>query len=349
MTKTKKPTVRPTLVDVAAEAGVSAITVSRTLRQPDLVSDLMRNKVLAAVDKLGYAPDVAASALASRQTNIVGLLVPSFSNNVFYEVIAGAYDAIEKTRYSIQIGNFHYSPTSEEKLIATFARQKPAGLILSGIDQSELSRDMLLGAPFPIVQIMDICEDPIDMIVGFSNSDAAASGVLHMIEQGYRRIGFIGARMDPRSQKRLVGYRNVMEERGQFDPALIVTTPKPSTVAIGAQLFSDLIARAPDCDAVICNNDDLATGVNFECQRRNISVPGEFGICGFNDLGTTSEMVPRVTSVFTPRYQIGAKAIGLLIQAIENHDRETPKIMDLGFDLRVRQSTCRLDELAGRN
>jgi len=201
---------------------------------------------------------------------------------------------------------------------------------------------MLKDAPFPIVQIMDITDNPIDMIVGFSNSDASASAVSHMIEQGYRRIGFLGTRMDPRSQKRLAGYRRVLEQYNLLDPALIVTTPKPSTVAVGSQLLSDLLARSPDCDGVICNNDDLAAGVNFECQRRNISVPGEFGICGFNDLGTTSEMVPRVTSVFTPRYQIGVKAITLLIAAIEDGSMDNPKILDLGYKLRIRQSTSRL-------
>lgn len=331
---------KPTLIDVGREAGVSAITVSRALRQPEKVSDSLRAKVQAAVKKLGYVPDVAAATLASKRSNIIGMLVPSFSNSVFADVLAGAYEAIRDTNYTIQIGNVQYSALTEEALLPGFLNLRPAGLIVAGVDQTDAARQMLQAAPCPIVQIMDISPNPIDMMVGFSHVDGAAAAVEHMVSQGFRRIGFLGARMDSRTQKRLAGYRMALEQNGLFDETRVMTTQAASSVAIGGHLVADLLARAPDCDAVFCNNDDIAIGAAFECQRRGVRIPQDLGICGFNDLGITSQMHPAVTSVFTPRFEIGKRAIEMIVQALTQDPEIHEKCVDLGFVLRPRASTA---------
>ena len=122
------------------------------------------------------------------------------------------------------------------------------------------------------------------MMVGFSHFDGGRAATEHLIEAGYRRIGFIGARMDPRSQRRLAGYRAAMEAAGLFDPRLITTTPVPSSVTLGRELLRDALAKMPTLDGVFCNNDDIALGVLFECHRASIAVPKTIGIVGFNDL-----------------------------------------------------------------
>ena len=129
----------------------------------------------------------------------------------------------------------------------------------------------------PIAQIMEIGDSPVDMMVGFSHYDAGFAAISHLLEQGCRRIGFLGARMDPRVQRRFEGYRDAMKAASLFDPNLVVTTPVPTSVTLGGTLFADLLAQAPDIDAVFCVNDDLALGVLFECQRRQISVPEQIG------------------------------------------------------------------------
>ncbi len=161
----------------------------------------------------------------------------------------------------------------------------------------------------PIVQIMEIGPDPIDMIVGFSHSDAAFAAVSHLIERGYKRIGFLGARMDPRGQRRFDGYRDAMKAASLFNPRFVITTLSPSTVPLGGVLLSDLVTKAPDIDAVFCINDDIALGALFECQRRQIAVPEQLAIVGFNDLEFMASAVPSLTSVRTNRYEMGRKAI----------------------------------------
>ena len=330
---------RPTLADVAAAAGVSSITVSRTIRSPHMVSAKARERVLSAIDRLGYTPDLAASVLASKTSSTIGFLVPSLSNNVFADVLRAVYDGLEGARYVVQIGNFRYSALKEEALIRSFLTQKPAGLILSGLDQSAAALRLLEQASCPVVQIMDHGRPPLDMSVGFSHSDAAEAAVEHLLSCGYRRIGFLGARMDPRTQQRLQGFRTACQRAGVLDEARVVTTPASSEVGIGRQLLEDLLCRAPDTDAVLCNNDDLAVGALMEAQRRNISVPQEFGICGFNDIEMARHIYPSLTTVATPRYEIGAQAIRMILAEIAEAGSVTDRVLDVGFQVVPRQTT----------
>ena len=246
--------------DVAREAGVSAMTVSRALRDPDKVSAKTLVKIRAVVDRLGYVPDPAASALAAGKTNVIGVIVPSVTNNVFSDVMRGIYEAAEGSKWQVQLGNSRYSPLEEENLVRTFLSQKPAGLVLSGLDQSEETSKLLMGADCRIVQIMECGPEPFDMMIGFSHADASAAATRHLLENGYRRPGYIAARLDPRSQRRLAGFRAEAERAGVFEASRIVTTPRPSTVTLGCELVADLLSRAPDTDAILCNNDDLALG-----------------------------------------------------------------------------------------
>jgi LacI family gluconate utilization system Gnt-I transcriptional repressor len=112
----------------------------------------------------------------------------------------------------------------------------------------------------------------------------------------------------------------------------------PTTVTLGGTLFADLLAQRPDIDAVFCVNDDLALGVLFECQRRQIGVPRDLAIVGFNDLEFTASAVPALTSVRTNRYEMGRHAVTMVIDAIEGRRPQEP-VIDLGFQLMVRESS----------
>ncbi|TPL08502.1 MULTISPECIES: LacI family DNA-binding transcriptional regulator [unclassified Mesorhizobium] len=331
---------RPTISDVARKAGVGAITVSRALREPERVSQDLRRQIQAAVDELGYVPDPNARALASARAEVFGVLVPSLTNNVFAEVVRGIYDSLSDSAFRIQLGNTHYSGLEEERLLQVFGPQRPAALIVAGIDQTPASRKLLENAGCPVVQVMETGPDPVDMMVGFSHLDGGRAATEHLLEAGYRRIGFIGARMDPRSQRRLAGYRMAVEKAGLFDPRLITTTPVPSSVTLGRELFRDALAKMPTLDGVFCNNDDIALGALFECHRASIGVPKRIGIVGFNDLDMMQVAFPSVTSIRTPRYEIGRRAVAMALAAIGGKPPQQ-RVVDLGFELMRRESTAR--------
>jgi LacI family transcriptional regulator, gluconate utilization system Gnt-I transcriptional repressor len=331
---------RPTIADVALRAGVGAITVSRTLREPERVSPGLRSQVAAAVAELGYVPDRNARALASARADVVGVLVPSLTNNVFAEVVRGIYDGLGDSHLQVQIGNTHYSGLEEERLLQVFLSQRPSALIVSGIDQTPAARALLENAGCPVVQIMETGPDPVDMMVGFSHFEGGRAVARHLAEAGYRNIGFLGARMDPRSQRRLAGYRAAMEEAGIFDPRLVTTTTVPSSVSLGRELLREARAKMPALDAVFCNNDDLALGVLFECRSASLAVPSDIGIAGFNDLEMMEAAFPSITSVKTHRYEIGKRAVGMARAAIAG-DRPSQRMVDMGFELMPRESTKR--------
>lgn len=331
---------RPTIADVASKAGVGAITVSRALREPERVSLELRRQIMAVVDELGYVPDRNARALASARADVIGVLVPSLTNNVFAEVVRGIYDGLGRGHLQVQIGNTHYSQEAEEDLLQTFLSQRPSALIVSGIDQSPAATVLLERADCPVVQIMEIGPEPVDMMIGFSHYEGGKAATRHLVEAGYRKVAFIGARMDPRSQRRLAGYRAAMEEAGLFDKRLVTTTARPSSVTIGSELFREALAKAPALDAAFCNNDDMALGALFECHRQGRAVPSEIGIAGFNDLEMMQVAYPSVTSLRTYRYDMGRRAIAMALEAIAGR-RPAEPVVDLGFELIVRESTRR--------
>ena len=327
------------LTEVAQLAGVSPITASRFFRNPNALSAGKRERVESAARELGYVPNLAARALASHRSEVIGVLIPSLTNNVFADMLRGVYDASEGGRYSVQLANTRYSNLQEERLLRIFHGQKPAGLIVTGINQTPESRAVMRSMNCPIVQVMEIGPDPIDMIVGFSHSDAAFAAVSHLIERGYTRIGFVGARMDPRGQRRFDGYRDAMKAASLFNQRYVITTLSPSTVPLGGVLLSDLVTKAPDIDAVFCINDDIALGALFECQRRQIAVPEQLAIVGFNDLEFMASAVPSLTSVRTNRYEMGRKAIEMLTAAMDGNPPQD-RVADLGFEIVVRESSA---------
>ncbi len=328
---------RTTLAAVAAHAGVSTMTASRALNQPELVSDEVRRRVDLAITLLGYVPNRAARALASRQSNVIVVLVPSLSNFVFNAVIDGIQEVVDAANCQLLIGNTRYSDAEEEKLLNIYLQSNPDGILLSGLTHSPRVEQLLASSGVPVVSMMDMATNPKQLSVGFSQHDAGHTMTRYLIEKGHKRIAFIGAQLDERTLSRAAGYRKAMAEAGIDDERLELMVPDASSIALGAELLGRMLAQAPDCTAIFCCNDDLAHGAIYQCQRRGIAVPGQLAICGFNDLPASAWMKPSVTTISTPRYRIGFEAATLLRNVIAGRAPAVGQI-DLGFTLMPRES-----------
>jgi len=313
------------------------MTASRALSQPQMVSELTRVKVEQAVAELGYVPNRAARALASSQSHVIVVLVPSFSNAVFTAVLEGIHDAVAPGQYQLLIGNTYYSQAEEEKLLRTYLQSSPDGILFSSQAHSPAVAKMLEASQVPSVSMMDLSDEPGALSVGFSQFEAGMEMTRHLLRKGYRRIGFIGAQLDERTLRRADGYRAAMVEAGLADPRLELMVPERSTIALGAELMGQMMVNMPDCDAVFCCNDDLAHGAVYHCQRHGVRIPQEIAVCGFNDLPASRWMMPSLTTIDTPRYQVGFEAASLLLQVIKGQEPERKRI-DLGFTLRERES-----------
>lgn len=330
---------RNTLADVAKLAGVSAVTVSRALRQPKMVSPALRQRINAAVAELAYVPDVAASRLASTRTYTIGVIVSSLSNGVFADYLRALQDTLLPAGFQVVVFSSRYSPVEEEKVIATLIGQHPEAIIIAGIDQTPHARRLLERSGVPVVQTFELTDDPIDINVGLSQRDAGYAASRFLIDQGHRRIGFVAARMDTRARARMAGYQRAMDEAQLDTRGLVATTLRPSGATVGGELSAAILDSRPDVDALFCCDDNLALGALFECQRREIAVPDQLSIIGFNDLEFAARAHPPISSVATPRSEMGRLAAEIVMKIIDTGERPAERRVDVGFAIRARGST----------
>lgn len=333
-----RATGRVTLADVAGVAGVSPITVSRALRGERAVDPVLVERVKAAATRLGYVPDPAARALASRHSTHVALLVPMLSNALFVDLLEAAQRTLRAAGYQTLIGVTHYDTGEEEQLLREQLLHRPAGLLVTGLQHSDATHALIRSSGVPCVHLMETSNAPGIHSVGFSQADAAAALTRHLLERGYRRIAFAAAQLDARTLQRREGWQWQMSAAGLHAATLEWLNPAPSSLALGGTMFEQIVAQTPRVDAIFYCNDDLAQGALLAALRLGITVPQSVAIAGFNDLTGSDQMLPPLTTVRTPRAQIGTAAARLLV-ALMRGEAVPTSCIDLGYELVVRQST----------
>ncbi|HVM85987.1 MAG TPA: LacI family DNA-binding transcriptional regulator [Candidatus Binatia bacterium] len=332
---------RAKLSDVAARAGVSAVTVSRALRKPEMVSDDVRRRIDAAVRELGYVPNYLASALASARTHIIGVVVPSLTNGVFVDYLKALHDAFLPRGFQVLVLNSRYSQEEEERAIATLIGHHAEAMILAGIDQTDQARHLLEGCGVPVVQTMELAEKPIDINIGLSQRAAGYEATRFLQSLGHRRIAHIAARVDFRARRRMEGYQQAMVDAGLDGEGMVIANLMQSSVKRGTELFTEMLDKVSNLEALFCCNDDLALGALFECQRRGIRVPEDLSIIGFNDLEYCASACPSLTSVATPRYEMAHRAAEIVLELLRGSGaRPKQTRIDLGFAINARGSTA---------
>ncbi|UXH76836.1 LacI family DNA-binding transcriptional regulator [Roseateles amylovorans] len=333
--KRRRATGRVTLQDVALAAEVSPITASRALRGERGVAVELVERVREAVARLGYVPDPAARALASSRSNQVAVLIPLLSNALFVDLLDEAQRTLLAAGYQSLIGITHYQPEEEEALLRSYLMNRPAGLLVTGFDRTDEARALIQGSGIPCVHVMENRRDEGLYSVGFSQQSAGHAMTAELRRRGYSRIAFAAAQLDPRTLQRAAGYRAAMGEL--HDPALEFMDAAPSSFALGAELLERVMREAPDVDAVFFNNDDLAQGALLQALRRGWRVPEQVAIVGFNDLTGGDQMLPPLSTVRTPRGEIGLRA-GEMLVSLMRGDTVPEPCLDLGFELVLRDS-----------
>lgn len=329
---TQPETVR--MEDVAREAGVAPITVSRALNTPDKLSPATLRGVRAAIDRLRYVPNLTAGSLASNRSRTVAVIVPTISNSIFSETIDGLAQALAPHRYQLLLGQTLYRGDEEAALVQAFLGRRVDGLVLTGVNHARGVRSSLQRAGIPVVETWDLTDRPIHMLVGFSNVAAGRAAAHYLLGKGYRSLAFIGGN-DDRSTMRLQGFREVVlaEGAGEVATALV---PAPSTPAdAGRALFGLLASGTPR--AVFCSNDMLAAGVLFECARQRVDVPGALAVMGFADLPIAASIEPALTSMQVRATEMGIRAGQVLLSHLRG-EAPRDRIVDLGYAVVERAS-----------
>lgn len=335
----KKTSFNISMSDVAKLAGVSSMTVSRALRSPELVQPETLERIKKVVDTVGYVPNRIAANLSSDRTTQIALIVPSLGNALYADMIQGISSVLQPQGYQLMVSDSGYSVDLEEKLISAYISHQVCGIVLHNTQHTERTRKALKASGIPCVETGNLQSNPIDMAVGYSNYKAGFAVAQHLLDLGYSRIGFasLEVKNNIRLSERRRGFIAGLKKSGiVLDPSVIVVCEgglKNGGIALGQILETD-----PGVQAVFFAGDVLAAGAIFECQRRGINVPVDLAIVASDDNDLMRNIIPSLSTVHFPRYEIGVKSAELILDRINGISPQKKQI-DLGFTVIRRQST----------
>ncbi|MGC6386351.1 LacI family DNA-binding transcriptional regulator [Ewingella sp. S1.OA.A_B6] len=304
---------RVTLQDIALLADVTKMTVSRFLRTPEKVSPETRERITKVMEEVGYPLE---DAERPQKTPRIGILVPSFNNQIFSDLLAGIESVTSQQGYQTLVVNYEYSKEREEEHIINLLTYSLAGLILTDSVHTLKADKYLNAAAIPIAQVMDLDDTHGRIAVGFDNFQAGYDMATTLLASGKQHVVYFGSMSDARDKKRYQGYSRAMQER-QLEP-MHITPNKVSSVSIGAGMLALARQLDPQVNAVLCTNDDIAVGVLQECLKSGIRVPEEMAISGFHGLDIGLATTPLLASVITPRYEMGKVAAEIILKKIKN-------------------------------
>ena len=303
-----------TLRDVSAASGVSEMTVSRVLRNRGDVSQATRQKVLDAAKELGYVPNKIAGSLASQRVNLVAVIIPSFSNMVFPEVLSGINDAFAGTPLQPVVGITDYRPEREEEVLYEMLSWRPSGVIIAGLEHSDASRAMLAAAGTPVVEIMDTDGRPVDSMVGISHRRAGEEMAKAILKEGYEHIGFMGTKMplDHRARKRFEGFTEALAKAGiEIEDRDFYSGG--SALAKGREMTAAMLERSPDLDFLYYSNDLIGAGGLLYLIEQGVDIPGQIGLAGFNGVELLQGLPRQLATMDACRREIGEAAARIIL------------------------------------
>lgn len=311
-----------TMKDVAREAGVSVMTVSRAFKQHASVNEETRQRILQIADDLGYVFDSNAATFRSQRTGFVAVAIPSLNNANFADTVSAMSDVLKTAGLQVLLGYSNYDIQSEEGLVEEFLKRRPEAIVLTGGRHTPRTRQLLERANIPVIETWDLPEEPIDHVVGFSNAEAVHDLVDHLVGNGRRRIAFIGGDTDgdTRGADRRRGFILAMEKLGLSADRLIGAGVPPISMREGADAMSRLLADHPDTEAVICVSDLSAFGALTECARRGVAVPDDIAIAGFGAYDISSICVPTLTTIDPHPAEIGRKTGEVITALLRGED-----------------------------
>ena len=314
------------------------MTVVRVLREPSKVAARTRERVERVIRETGYTPDLVARGLASNRSGLVAAIIPVLTNSLIAEIMQGLSDAIAPRGYHLLLGASGFSAAGEEALVRAFLSRRIDGLYLTGAQHTAETVRLVERAGIPVVEGGNLTRTPLDMVVGYSNVEAARTMTRYLLSRGYATVAYIGAHADDndRARDRRRGYEaGLRAARRKVDTTLCVETALD--IESGARAFGELVDRRPDVRAVFCSADAIAVGALHECHRRRLAVPGRVAVAGFDDIPIAEHVAPELTTIRIPRYAIGQNAGAMIVARLLGRP-PARRVVDTGFELVVRAS-----------
>lgn len=321
--------------DVAEAAGVSTATVSRVLSNGLHVRPEVRERVMVAVERLGYRPNLVARSLRSQQSTTLGLIVSDIRNPFFTSVSRAVEDTAYEQGFSIVLCNTDEQPEKEAIYLNLMQDTGVAGVIISPTRQAAAN---FTHANFtsPIVVVdRSVPDGDVDTVL-LDNVDAAYRLTNHLIEQGYQRIGALCSEMST-GFERQQGYEKALRAHGLALRAEYMKYIPPRTEAGYAAALKMLDTSEPP-DALFTANSLIAAGALEAIRERKLNIPDDIALVTFDETTWASLVQPAITLIAQPTYEIGKTAAELLLQRIADPSRSTRRVILKG-QLVVRGSS----------
>ncbi|HSL46971.1 MAG TPA: LacI family DNA-binding transcriptional regulator [Anaerolineales bacterium] len=341
---------RPTQVDVARLAGVSRATVSYVLnghtegRVP--ISDETRQRVLDAIEQLGYEPDARAQALRSGNTNTIALIIPDLRNPHFCEYATGIEEAARASGYHLLISSTTLNDEYAVDIFKDLSRRRFDGLILASSfilesEEAQATLEQVRRRGLPIVELSE--NYGVDSVAA-DYRDATREVMSYLLSLGHRRIGLIyGVGGHELAEDRLQPYRDSLDAAGiPFDRDFIAECGP--TIEDGYQAARKLLELMPRPTAIIAINDLLIMGALRAAADLGLHVPNDLSLVGYDDIPMANYLVPRLTTVTKDAHALGTKAFEALMARMQNPDLPRQRIHAPAKFI-IRESTGRAPSL----
>lgn len=336
-TDTKNATTT-TVYEVARAAGVSPATVSRFLNGTAKISDEKRASIEKVIEQLNYKPNVLAQSLKMGSSRTIGVLTQSLVSGYFNEAMTGIDEAMKDAGYVPLIMSGHWHASEEAERVELLIARRVDGLVILTGNMSD-AQILQYARRVPIVAFGRKLEGKQAFGFCLDNYQAACDAVEYLIEQGHRRIAFIeGPPEQEDARARLAGYRDTLARHNiKVHPKLIV--PGDFQESGGLLAVNQLLETGQRFSAIFAGNDLTAYGARLALYRRNIRVPEDVSIIGFDDLHSSMCTTPPLTTVRQPLFDVGM-CIGQIMLKMINHEKFTVDIPPLS--LVVRESVRRI-------
>ncbi|MGB9682651.1 MAG: LacI family DNA-binding transcriptional regulator [bacterium] len=316
----------PTIYDVAERAGVSAMTVSRVINGKRDVKPSTREKVMKAIEELGYVPNSFARSFVLQKTSSIGLVISDITNPFFTTLARGVEDTAMKNQFNVILCNTDEDPEKEQIYLEVLLRKRIDGIILASASGKRGPLKNILMRDVPLVLIDRKIEhlDSVDVVRGDSELGSYLL-TRHLVSLGHKRIGVIvGSRHISTALERVEGYKRALKESGIPIEEDLIRFGRYSKED-GYKLAKALLTMEKPPTAIFGGNNFIAIGAIKAIRELGLRVPEDVGLVSFDDIESLSEVYPFFTVVTQPAYSMGVIATELLIRRIEGRDKVKEK------------------------
>ncbi len=336
-----------TLKEIAETLGISITTASKALKNYPDVSAKTRQSVIDLAQKLHYTPNSFAVNLRTKESKIIGLIIPEVMHFFFSKIINTIIEEAEKNGYLVITLQSNESLELEKKQVELLINKRVDGILISLSNESNYNEHLksIVERDIPLVMFDKIAKLANCSKVIINDQKAAFNAVEHLIEQGCRKIAHIRGPENPQNAiDRFIGYKKALEKYNiPFNPNLVYTC-EDVTFEEGIEFAKQIITDHPDVDGIFAITDLVAVGVLSVFNDIGIKVPEQVAVIGFSNWFISQVFTPKLSTVDQPSHEMGKVAFDLLLEEI-NSKREKkphePKIVELDTKIVTRQSSVR--------